>query len=99
MKTGIKKAANGLLKVAITLCVLFSLANLAGFALTRVPPYSEGACLATPNPFLSLKVSKNHILAGYSDVEADMLGMKEKGKLSFMDLRSPAVKEVDCPNE
>lgn len=96
MKTGIKKGTEGLLKIAIGLCVLFSMSHLIEYVYEHVPPYSVGQCLSTPNPYLKLKIESNSVVGGYSVVELNMLGETQKGPVSFVELRTPAVKPTEC---
>ncbi len=96
MRTGIRKGTEGLLKAAIALCVAFSAIHLVEFIYEHVPPYSEGQCLSTPNPYLKLKILENSVSQGYSIIELDMLGEKQQGPVSFSELREKAIKPVKC---
>jgi hypothetical protein len=92
------KGTEGLLKVAVAVCVLFTLVHLIEFSYSHLPPYREGTCLSLANnPIIALKVKENHLLGGYSDVEASLMGQIEVAPVPFSDLRSPAVESVECP--
>lgn len=98
MTTGIKsKGTEGFLKVAIALCVLFSLANGIGFVYEHVPPYKVGECFEAPRQGVIAKVIRNDILGGYSEVSAKNPVNTQDGPVAFVELRNPAFKPVECP--
>jgi hypothetical protein len=93
-----KKASEFLLKTAIVICVLFTLSHLLSAVVARIPPYSPGQCVSTPNPMVTLKVLENHFLSGSSIVEVETpLGAVDQGPISFIDLRNPIFKQTACP--
>lgn len=97
MKTGTrKKGTEGLLKGAIAICVGFTVLNLIGFVIAHIPPYSVGQCLQDPNPFLKVVVTENRILQGASVLHTNFLGDEHDGMISFIDLRNPQIKAVEC---
>lgn len=91
--TGTRKGTEGLLKVAIALCVLFSLANLAGLIYAHIPPYEVGECFSVPTQRLTAKVEANHVLSGYSEITTSE---GQKGPIAFMEMRHPSFKKVEC---
>jgi len=98
MTTGIKsKGTEGFLKVAIVLCVLFSLANAIGFVYEHVPPYKVGECFAAPRQGVIAKVVRNDILGGYSEVSATSSANTQEGPVAFVELRNPNFKPAECP--
>lgn len=98
MTTGIKsKGTEGLLKVAIALCILFSLANAVGFIAEHTPPYKVGECFAAPKQGVIAKIVRNDIFGGYSEVSATSSVNTQEGPVSFVELRHPAFKPVECP--
>ncbi len=98
MTTGIRsKGTEGLLKVAIALCILFCLANLAGMVYSHIPPYAEGECFQAPKQGVTAVVERNDILGGYSEISATSQAGTQKGAVPFVELRHPAFKKVECP--
>lgn len=87
------KGTEGLLKVAIALCVLFSLANLAGLIYAHIPPYEVGECFEASAQRLYAKVDANHVLGGYSEITTSE---GQKGPIAFIEMRHPAFKKVEC---
>lgn len=85
-----------LLKLAIAGCILFSMKHLIEFGYTRVPPYSVGTCLSTPNPMFPVKVDENHVIKGYSLVTIDAIVQKLQGPISFTELRDSGFKPIEC---
>lgn len=94
MTTGTRsKGTEGLLKVAIALCVLFSLANLAGLIYSHVPPYEVGECFSAPRQGVTAKIESNDVLGGYSIVSTSG---NQKGPVAFTELRHPSFTKVEC---
>lgn len=97
MTTGTRsKGTEGLLKAAIVLCVLFSLANLVGLVYSHIPPYAEGRCFEAPKQGVTAVVERNDILGGYSEISATSQNGTQKGPISFVELRHPAFRKVEC---
>lgn len=98
MKIGIarSKGTEGLLKVAIAIALGYALIRAGEFVYSRVPPLKEGVCYQTGNPFVALRVNKNHIVEGYSDVTLQLLIVQEELKASFLELRELTVTEIKC---
>lgn len=98
MTTGTKsKGTEGFLKLAIVLCVLFSLANGVGFVLEHTPPYKVGECFEAARQGVVAKIVRNDILGGYSEVSATSSVNTQNGPVAFVELRNPAFKPVECP--
>lgn len=96
MKIGTEKN-NTLLKVAIAVCVFFSLSHLFSFIYSHIPPYKPGQCLVVAkNPYIDIKIDDNNVPGGYSDVTLSFLGEEKKGPVSFTELRETELKESEC---
>jgi hypothetical protein len=90
------KGTEGLLKVAIAICVLFALANFVGLLYSHIPPYKEGECFEAPKQGVIAVIERNDILGGYSEVSATSPTGTQKGPVAFVELRHPAFKRVEC---
>jgi hypothetical protein len=91
------KGTEDLLKVAIALCIFFSLTNFIGMAYEHVPPYKVGECFSAPKQGVIGKIVSNHILQGYSEVSATSEVATKNGPVGFTELRHPSFKPVECP--
>ena len=96
MTTGTQKN-EGLLKIAIAICVLFSAVNLAGLVYSHIPPFAEGECFVSVDEGFTAVVGENSVLGGYSEVttKSDSDGI-QKGLVSFVELSNPDFKKVKC---
>lgn len=96
--TGTKrnKPADLLLKLAIGLCLLFALVRAVEFVYARIPPFNEGSCITTETGIVWLSVEKNHIVDGYSELDVHFMKFKQTEKASFLELRDPYFKQIDC---
>ncbi len=98
MTTGTKsKVIENTLKVAIAVCMLMALANLASIAYTHIPPFKEGECFAAPKQGVIALIERNNIAEGYSDVAATSNGITQHGPVAFIELRHPSFKKMECP--
>lgn len=98
MKTGTakNKEVSVLLKVFTVFTLLFVLTNFFGIVYSHTPPYSEGTCLKTPNPNMTIRIDKNLVVEGISEVTVNEDGRNRPGIVSFMILRNPQVVPMDC---
>lgn len=92
------KSKDVLMKGAIAICLVYVLIRLGEFIYGFVPPYHEGQCMAAKaNPYVIVKVIKNHIWERYSDVHLTVLFLERDLKASFAELRGLESNEVECP--
>ena len=85
------------LKVAIALCVLFSLLNAAGIIHSHTPPYSVGECISMGQQRAIAKIEFNDIIGGYSELSMTSSGETQNGPMAFVEMRSRSFKPVECP--
>jgi hypothetical protein len=87
-----------MLKLAILVCLALAAIRLGEFIYQRVPPFREGTCYADKESTeLVVKIVKNHILEGYSDIELEFISFRADSKTSFSYLRYRLGEEVKCP--
>lgn len=88
---------NGLLKVAVGLCLLFCAVRLGEFIYNRIPPFKVGEChIAKTMPLVIIKIRENHLVEGYSDVEVSFFNMKSQVTATFAELRQDTGEQVEC---
>jgi hypothetical protein len=89
---------NPFLAIMTAICIVYTLIRLGEFTYNHIPPYKEGQCYSSPqNPIIMVKVLKNHILEGYSDVKLIALFLNQDVKASFSDLREFNGVKTECP--
>lgn len=80
------------------MCLLFSCIKLGEFVASRVPPYNVGECFRVSFvPVVTAKITKNHIIDAYSDVEFSINGtFPQEYQVDFQTLRE-GPSPVKCP--
>ena len=84
-----------LLVMAIGICLLFSLINFVTLVYEYTPPFNEGDCVQVLKRGM-IKIEKNHILRGYSELSQEYFGGKQETAASFVELRNSAFEKVEC---
>jgi hypothetical protein len=90
-----------LLKTLLIACVCFTTVSVIQFGISRIPPYSEGTCLSAPGISANIKIVKNNILEGTSEIEISLSGilgfMTKKVEVPFENMSGDqGVREVSC---
>lgn len=86
------------LVIACVLALMMVMDRLSDFVISRIPPFKAGECFTVEsNTPVLVKILKNHFLESYSDVEVDISIVRQKGRVSFEELRDTLSEKVNCP--